>query len=210
MSTDIVQRDSDEAMQRAVACLQDGGVILVPTDTVYGLAVLPTKPKSVEHLFAIKSRPGSVNLPIMVADATQLGDLGAVVNSSAKALLETEYVPGALTLVFGINPAAAPDWLKHRDEIAVRIPDDAFLLDLISKTGPILATSANRHGFDTPSEVAGILDQLELQPDLAIDGGSVNTVPSTLVNCNADPVVIERVGVIPVEDIERVLNEQQG
>ena len=136
--------------------------------------------------------------------------MNSVVNASAKALLGTKYVPGALTLVFGIKADGAPDWLKHRDEIAVRIPDDAFLLDLIRKTGPILATSANRHGFDTPSEVADILDQLELQPDLAINGGSVNTVPSTLVNCNADPVIIERVGVIPVEDIERVLNEQQG
>ena len=210
MTKDIVPRDSDEAMDGAVKNLESGGVILVPTDTVYGLAVLPTMPESVERLFAIKSRPGSVNLPIMVADSEQLEDLGAVVNASAKALLGSEFVPGALTLVFGISADDAPDWLKHRDEIAVRIPDDPFLLDLIRRTGPILATSANRHGFDTPAEVAGILDQLELQPDYVIDGGSVNTVPSTLVNCNADPIAIERVGVIPVEEIERVLNEQQG
>ena len=209
LTTDIVQREAPDTLDRATACMQQGGVLLVPTDTVYGLAVLPNMPSSVERLFVIKSRPGSVNLPIMVADATQLGGLGAKVSEAAKTLLNSEFVPGALTLVFGIDKQRAPDWLKHRGEIAVRIPDDPFLLQLISCTGPILATSANRHGFDTPTVVEEILQQLEQQPDLAIDGGSVDTVPSTLVNCNVNPVRIERVGVIPVDEIERVLHDQQ-
>ncbi|MEP1209324.1 MAG: L-threonylcarbamoyladenylate synthase [Rhizobiaceae bacterium] len=210
MTTDIVQRDATDALGQAAECMQQGGVLLLPTDTVYGLAVLPTMPNSVERLFAIKSRPGSVNLPIMVADAAQLDALGAMVSEAAKTLLDSDFVPGALTLVFGIDQQRAPDWLKHRNEIAVRIPDDRFLLQLIGHTGPILATSANRHGFDTPAVVDQILQQLELQPDLAIDGGSVATVPSTLVNCNVIPVKIERVGVIPADEIERVLHDQQG
>lgn len=208
MTTKIVQRDAADTSAKAAAVLGNGGVILVPTDTVYGLAVLPTMPAAVKRLFAIKSRPGSVNLPIMVSDTDQLERLGAKISPSAQLLLASEFVPGALTLVFGIDPKKAVGWLQQRDEIAVRIPDDQFLLNLIRQTGPILATSANRHGFDTPSEVAAILDQLELQPDLAIDGGSVATVPSTLVNCNVDPVSIERVGVIPVGEIERVLDDQ--
>jgi len=208
LTTEIVQRDASDTLQKAALCLDRGGVILVPTDTVYGLAVQPTHSRSVKRLFDIKSRPGSVNLPIMVADAKQLEALGARISPAARTLLASEFVPGALTLVFGIDAGKAPDWLQQREEIAVRIPDDEFLLTLIGQTGPILATSANRHGYDTPSAVAEILQQLELQPDIAIDGGSVNTVPSTLVNCNVDPVAIERVGVIPVDEIERVLNGQ--
>ncbi|NKB53980.1 MAG: threonylcarbamoyl-AMP synthase [Rhizobiaceae bacterium] len=206
--TEITPRDAISALAEAEACLREGGVLLVPTDTVYGLAVLPTMPQSVARLFAIKSRPGSVNLPIMVADAEQLEALGAHVSKTARQLLKSEFVPGALTLVFGINAEAAPDWLKQRKEIAVRIPNDKFLLQLIGRTGPILATSANRHGFDTPAQVDDILVQLELQPDLAIDGGSVDTVPSTLVNCNVEPVVIERIGVVSQTEIERVLNDR--
>ena len=208
MQTPVYDRNAPQALNAAATGLTEGGVIVVPTDTVYGLAVLPTFPESVKRLFAIKSRPDSVNLPIMVAGIEQLDSLGAKISPSAKTLLESGYVPGALTLVFGIDAARAPDWLKHRDEIAVRIPDDAFLLSVIRQTGPILATSANRHGQDTPPVVAGILEQLELKPDLAIDGGSIDTVPSTLVNCNVDPVKIERVGVIPAAEIERVLNDQ--
>jgi L-threonylcarbamoyladenylate synthase len=204
----IHHRDTPAALDEAASNLSAGGVILVPTDTVYGLAVLPTKPDSVARLFAIKSRPDSVNLPIMVAGIEQLDGLGAIISPSAKRLLQSGYVPGALTLVFGIDRTRAPEWLEHRDEIAVRIPDDAFMLSLIQRTGPILATSANRHGQGTPPVVGEILEQLEMQPDLAIDGGSVATIPSTLVNCNADPVKIERVGVIPADEIDRVLNDQ--
>ncbi|MEP0940230.1 MAG: L-threonylcarbamoyladenylate synthase [Rhizobiaceae bacterium] len=208
MAPAIHHRDSADALNAAIDCLTKGGVIVVPTDTVYGLAVLPTKPDSVARLFAVKSRPDSVNLPIMVAGIEQLDALGAAISPSAKKLLQSGYIPGALTLVFGIDAERAPEWLKHRNEIAVRIPDDAFLLSVIRKTGPILATSANRHGQDTPPVVTDILAQLELQPDLAIDGGSIDTIPSTLVNCNVDPVKIERVGVIPAAEIERVLNDQ--
>ncbi len=208
MTTEISQRHAINAMADAEACLHDGGVLLVPTDTVYGLVVLPTMPLSVARLFAIKSRPGSVNLPIMVADVAQLEALGVDVSLPARKLLQSEFVPGALTLVFGINANTAPDWLKQRKEIAVRIPDDDFLLELIGRTGPVLATSANRHGFDTPALIIDILDQLEMQPDLAIDGGSVDTVPSTLVNCNVEPVAIERIGVVPESEIDRVLNGQ--
>ena len=208
MAPVIHYRDAPEALSAAARSLTEGGVILVPTDTVYGLALLPTESDSVARLFAIKSRPDSVNLPIMVADIEQLDGLGAIISESAKKLLESGYVPGALTLVFGIDPVRTPEWLKHRDEIAVRIPDDAFLLSVIRQTGPILATSANRHGQGTPPVVAEILAQLELQPSLAIDGGSVDIIPSTLVNCNADPVKIERVGVIPATEIERVLNDK--
>lgn len=203
--TRVLDNKSSEALGIAAESLRAGGVIVVPTDTVYGLAVLPSDPAPVERLFAIKSRPDSVNLPVMVANMQQLQALGARISPSAEKLMNSQFVPGAVTLVFGIDRDKAPDWLKHRDEFAVRIPDDAFLLSLIETVGPIHATSANRHGSPTPSELPDILAQLEIAPDLAVDGGTIDTIPSTLVNCNVDPVKIERVGVVPVSEIERVL-----
>ena len=205
MTVKILHNQSPDALREAADCLQSGGVIVVPTDTVYGLAVLPQDAAPVERLFALKARPDSVNLPVMVANLRQLVQLGARISDAAEKLMNSPYVPGAVTLVFGIDQDKAPDWLKHRDEFAVRIPDDKFLLSLIEEVGPIHATSANRHGAPTPSKLPEILEQLAADPDLAIDGGTVDTIPSTLVNCNMDPVQIERVGVIPVSDIEKVL-----
>ena len=123
-------------------------------------------------------------------------------------LLDSPLVPGALTLALGVDRQASPEWLQNREEIAIRIPDDRFLLQLINKVGPILATSANRHGNPTPNELAAILEQLAMPPDLAIDGGVIDTVPSTLVNCHSQPVKIEREGVISSATIDRILHAQ--
>jgi len=195
-------------LRRTVDCLQQGGVVLLPTDTVYGLAVLPDQETAIARLFDIKSRPISVNLPVMIANLQQLTAIGAEINPSARRLLESELMPGALSVILAINTSRAPAWLKHREEIAVRMPDDAFLLSLISETGPILATSANRHGCNTPSLLENILVQLEHKPDLAIDGGQVNTIPSTVVNCRYDPPTLERAGVVPAEEIDRIVNDR--
>lgn len=207
MNLNILQKSDEQTLQQAVACLNDAGVILVPTDTVYGLAVLPAFAHSVKRLFDIKARPDTVNLPVMVANAGQLAGLGAIVDDKARALLESHHVPGAVTLVFGLDAKSAPDWLAGREEIAVRLPDDPLLLNIIAQTGPILATSANRHGLSTPNNCREILDQLVLAPDLAIDGGEIDTVPSTVVNCNAVPPVIERVGVVSEAEIDEVWHD---
>lgn len=204
MELDILQGADDLTLEKAVSCLNEGGVILVPTDTVYGLAVLPSHPDSVNRLFDIKARPDTVNLPIMVANAGQLAGLGAIVSDKARALLNSSYIPGAVTLVFGLDQDTAPGWLAGRDEIAVRLPNDQLVLNIIARTGPILATSANRHGLPTPNNCSEILEQLESTPDLAIDGGEIDTVPSTVVNCNVMPPTIERVGVVSEAEINEV------
>ncbi len=102
--TEILDRNDPDTLNRTVECLNRAGVVLVPTDTVYGLAVLPTHSASVERLFAIKSRPASVNLPVMVAHSGQLTDLGAEIGSAAGKLLDSALVPGALTVVLDFHP----------------------------------------------------------------------------------------------------------
>jgi L-threonylcarbamoyladenylate synthase len=98
-----------------------------------------------------------------------------------------------------------PGWLAGRDEVAVRIPDDDFLVDVVKLTGPLLATSANFHSEDPRESVDKIVSGLKGEPDLIIDGGPRATVPSTLVNCRLVPPVIERVGAVSREEIEKVL-----
>ncbi len=187
-------------------CLRDGGVALLPTDTVYGLAASPVSDHAIARLFALKARPRTRNLPIMVAARDQLADLGARLTDAAERLLASDLMPGALTLALGIDSDAAPPWLEGREEIAVRIPDHALMLAVLRLTGPLLVTSANAHGRATPESLGDALEQLHGAPDIAIDGGMLSAVPSTLVNCRHTPPVIERIGAI----LEAVIWEVLG
>lgn len=194
-------------VEEIAACLTNGGVVLLPTDTVYGLAVSPTHEKSIDRLFALKRRPRTVNLPIMVASDAELDPLGFEISESARRLLRSPLIPGSLTLALGFKSDYRPAWLAGRDEAAVRIPNHNQLLAVLRQTGPLLVTSANAHSADTPDNVAAILAQLDGAPDLAIDGGILRTTASTLVNCRVDPPVIERLGVVPEAEVLRYLHE---
>jgi L-threonylcarbamoyladenylate synthase len=194
-----------EQSERAAACLLAGGVVLLPTDTVYGLAVHPEHDESVTRLFAMKGRPRSVNLPVMISSVDQITALGGVVNRAAGLLLQSKYVPGPLTLAVGVTAANLASWLRGRDEFAIRMPDDERLLAIIDMTGPLLVTSANLHAEQVRESVPDILSTLVSEPDLVINDGNRDTVPSTLVNCHAVPPVVQRVGAVPAEEIEAIL-----
>jgi L-threonylcarbamoyladenylate synthase len=189
----------------ASRCLLDGGVVLLPTDTVYGLAVHPAHDRGVDRLFALKGRPRSRNLPVMVAASGEIPRLGGVISKAAKLLLESKYVPGPLTLAVGLSPDSAVTWLAGRTEFAFRIPNDERLLSILTITGPLLVTSANLHAQETREAVPDILAGLDGEPDFVIDDGVRDTVPSTLVNCHSVPPVVERVGAVPREEIEAIL-----
>jgi L-threonylcarbamoyladenylate synthase len=194
-----------EEVERAAECLLAGGVVLLPTDTVYGLAVHPARDDAITRLFAMKGRPRSVNLPVMISSRDDIVALGGVVSRPAELLLESKYVPGPLTMAIGVSEPDLAPWLRGRIEFAVRMPDDERLLAIIRRTGPLLVTSANLHAEQVRESVPAILSTLVSEPDLVIDDGNRDTVPSTLVNCRLDPPVIERVGAVPAEEIEAVL-----
>ncbi|WP_434288287.1 L-threonylcarbamoyladenylate synthase [Celeribacter sp. SCSIO 80788] len=185
--------------------LGQGGVVLLPTDTVLGLAASPAFPEAVDKIYALKQRPRQKNLPIMVADADQIFELGADVSFEAAKLLASPYVPGALTLVLPVDTLRAPAWLDGRSEIAVRIPDNELLLNTLRLAGPLMVTSANRSGAETPATTDDALTQLHGAPDLTVPGKGAAPAPSTIVNCTVTPVEIERHGVVPAAQIAEVL-----
>jgi len=193
-------------VEHIIDCLQTGGVVLLPTDTVYGLAVNPNFDESINRLFTLKRRPRNVNLPIMVSSEADMEPLGFDISESARRLLHSPLIPGSLTLAMGFRSDYRPSWLQGRDEAAIRIPNDDRLLAVLRKTGPLLVTSANAHSADTPDNVQDILTQLDGAPDLWIDGGILPTTASTLVNCRVDPPVIERLGVVPESEVLKYLS----
>ncbi len=197
---------TDDAGARAAAdTLRRGGVVVVPTDTVYGLAARPEDSDAVAAVYRAKGRPDGMHLPVLAASLDQVRGLGVVVTDAAVALAE-RWWPGPLTLAFGFDAGSArPAWLAGRDEVAVRIPDHDFLRGLLRTTGVLLVTSANPHGAPTARVVDDVAASLGDSVDLIVDDGELNEVPSTLVNVRGGKAVVEREGVISRSEIEDAL-----
>jgi L-threonylcarbamoyladenylate synthase len=203
--TPIVERSDPAAAGRTIDALHAGGVVLLPTDTVYGLACLPSRPEAVALVYAMKDRPHDRRLPIIVADGDHAqAQLPLRWTPAARALADA-FWPGALTIAFGLEPSPIA-WLAGRDEAGLRAPADAFVQDLARAVGPFLMTSANRSGGAMSPTIDEILGQLLSPPALAVDSGQLEVVSSTLVNTNLPEPVIEREGVISAASIATVLS----
>ncbi len=180
----------------AVDALTSGGVAVLPTDTVYGLAVRPTDADAVRAVYRAKGRPEGMHLPVLAASVAQVRDLGVAFTAHADALARAWW-PGPLTLAFGFEEdAERPAWLAGRDEVAVRIPAHEFLRALLRETGVLLVTSANPHGAPTCRTAQDVSDSLGAHVAVVVDGGTLTDVPSTLVNVHGRKALVEREGAI--------------
>ncbi len=180
----------------AVDVLTSGGVAVLPTDTVYGLAARPTDPDAVRAVYRAKGRPEGMHLPVLAASVAQVRALGVAFTADADALARAWW-PGPLTLAFGFEQdAERPAWLAGRDEVAVRIPAHEFLRTLLRETGVLLVTSANPHGAPTPRTAQDVSDSMGAHVAVVVDGGTLTDVPSTLVNVRGGKAVVEREGAI--------------
>ncbi len=193
------------ALESAAAALREGGVIVVPTDTVYGIAALPDADEAVQRIYVAKDRPEGMHLPVLAPSLDDVHDLGVEFTPAATALA-TRWWPGPLTLAFGFSPGTVrPSWLAARDEVAVRIPAHDFLLGLMRLTGVLVVTSANRHGEMTPASAAEAGAQLSPHVNLVIDAGVLDSSPSTLVNVSSVVAQVEREGAIGRHEVAAVL-----
>ena len=191
-----IVRADDEGALAASEALHAGGVVVVPTDTVYGLAARPGDRDAVQAVYRAKGRPEGMHLPVLAATLEQVRALG-VAFTPAAAELARRWWPGPLTLAFGFDAASErPAWLAGRDEVAVRVPDHDFLRALLARTGVLVVTSANPHGAPTPRTAHDVAAGLGPAVALVVDGGSLRDVPSTLVNVRNDEPVVEREGAI--------------
>jgi L-threonylcarbamoyladenylate synthase len=200
----------DDASGRAaaVAVLKAGGIVAMPTDTVYGVGVALNAPDGLPRLFAAKDRPLDKAIVLLVADVEQAATVG-VLTSAARALAE-RFWPGGLTLVLAQAPGARlPAVLTAGTAtIGVRIPDHECPRAIARELGPLPVTSANLSGQPAASDAAGVLVQLEERVDLVLDGGPARGgVPSTVVDCSGATPRILRAGAIDERDIVRAFSD---
>jgi L-threonylcarbamoyladenylate synthase len=205
--TTVLRADEGAAVGAAFDALARGGIVVVPTDTVYGLAARPTEIEAVRAVYRAKGRPEGMHLPVLASDVDQVRALGVAFGPVAQELAG-RWWPGPLTMAFSFEAGSRrPDWLTGRDEVAVRIPDHAFLRSLLAKTGVLVVTSANPHGQPTPRTAEDVATgALGSSVDVIIDGGPLAEVPSTLVNVSGSTAVVEREGVIGAHEIAAALS----
>jgi L-threonylcarbamoyladenylate synthase len=189
--------------------LAAGEVGVVPTETVYGLGIIPGHAASLGRVYDLKGRPPQMNLPVLIGTSEHLDMLGVDFNPTAQQLAEL-FWPGPLTIVMGFDPhKRRPDWLAHRDEVAVRFPAFEFLIRVTSVTGPLLLTSANAHGDGAKSKAPEALQSLLGEPDFVVDAGTLANTPSTIINTRRNPAVVERLGSITLSDLDSFIRDNR-
>ncbi len=175
------------AIEAAVAILRAGGIIGVPTDTVYGLAADPFRAGATDRLFQIKRRPRTFELPVLVADVEQALTLATTVPPVAERLM-ARFWPGALTVVLPRRPDLNADLGSDDATIGLRCPDHPVPLALCRALGPIATTSANRHGEPPATTASSLAAALGPAVDVVLDAGECTGTPSTVVDCTgAEP-----------------------
>lgn len=186
------------AIERAAAVLAAGAVLGVPTDTVYGLAADPFLGGATDGLFAVKGRPRTVVLPVLVADQGQARALARALPAAAEALMD-RFWPGALTLVVTRRPNLGLHLGGDEGTVGLRCPAHPVPLALCLDRGAMATTSANAHGA-APATTAGEVARLA-GVALVLDAGPCPARPSTVVDCTTDRPAVLREGAITRAEI---------
>lgn len=191
----FVSLDSPSAIETAERALQAGKVIVLPTDTVYGLAALPGIEAAVDRLYLLKGRPEAVPIAVLVGSPEQVESIAGPLLPEATRLMAALW-PGPLTVV-----------VPRRDglgTIGVRCPDHDFVRSLANRVGPIAVTSANRHGEPTPATAMDAATSLDGEVELVVVGGPCGGMASTVVDGTDADLPILRQGPLRREHIVAV------
>jgi tRNA threonylcarbamoyl adenosine modification protein (Sua5/YciO/YrdC/YwlC family) len=194
-------------LDAATAAVHRGELILLPTDTVYGVAADAFAPAAVAGLLAAKNRGRAMPVPVLIAEASTLAGLAVTVPDVVNRLAQ-EFWPGGLTLVLEHAPSLSWDLGDAEGTVAVRLPDDDVARDLLRSTGPLAVSSANRSGRPAATTAQEAVEQLGTHAAVVLDDGPrSSSAASTIVDCTAPVPRILRVGAIPVDRLRAVVPE---
>lgn len=176
-------------IESAAAIIRLGGVVIFPTDTVYGIGASSDSKKSIERIYQIKGTPKSQAFPLLISDVGQVRNK-AKITLSAEKLIEKHW-PGALTIIL--------ESLDGREKIGFRLPNSLLVRILIEKvTVPIIGTSANFHGKRTANSFDNLDPEFSKLADYTIEGECKLGVESTVVDASVDPPKVIREGAVTI------------
>ncbi|QFG67824.1 L-threonylcarbamoyladenylate synthase [Ornithinimicrobium pratense] len=193
------------AVGRAAEVVRQGRLVVLPTDTVYGVGADAFDEVAVAMVLAAKHRGREMPPPVLVPDARTVDGLAVDVPMYARILMR-QFWPGPLTLVFRSQPSLQWDLGETNGTVALRMPDDEVALALLTEVGPLAVTSANVTGQPAATTAQEALDQLGGAVTVYLDGGPrTGGLPSTIVDCTGGEPVILRSGALSAAQIRSVL-----
>lgn len=219
MKATIVSATDQEAFDQAIATAESvikaHKPIVIPTDTVYGIAADAFSVEGVTALLAAKGRTRQMPPPVLIYDKAVLAGLADEVSADARALADA-FWPGALTLIFYSQPSLNWDLGETQGTVALRVPNDPVAIELLKKLGPLAVSSANKTGRVAATTADEAMEQLGADVEVILDGGprpaeraddfeSVHAQPSTIVDCTSDRLIVVREGAISVERLREVV-----
>lgn len=203
--TEIFKKE-DASFEKIKKILENGGVGVIPTDTVYGLCASALNKDSIKRIYKIKKRDLDKPLVLFVKNKEEIENY-AIINEKSKKLIK-KFIPGKITLVLKKKDPSFSISIKKFETIGIRIPKDNFVLTLLNSLQfPLATTSANISGRKTPKNIEGIKETFMGVVDFIVDGGELGEEPSTVVEVIDNEVKILREGVIKKEEIFKALKE---
>lgn len=201
----IPTSDVDDAYEAARAAVAAGEVIVLPTDTVYGVAADATSGEAVQRLLDAKGRGRDMPPPVLVAEVAMVRALAHGVDGRLQSLADA-FWPGALTLVLRARDTLRMDLGDRGDTVAVRVPDHDFTRELLRRTGPLAVSSANAHGRPAAQTAQDAVDQLGESCSVYLDDGPVGgPEPSTIVDLTGAQARVLREGRIGVAQLNEAV-----
>lgn len=196
-----------ELITHAVTVLRCGGVLILPTDTVYGLVCDASNAAAIRRMFALKHRPEEKAFPVFVRDIAMARRLAYI--SDAKARLLERIWPGSVTVLFDHKGKLPGALTGGSQKIGMRIPDHPFLRALLDEyDAPLAQTSANRSGLPpakTQEEVLAYFPKGGDQPDLFVDAGAIEGAASTIIDYSGDTILLIRTGILSRERLDELV-----
>jgi L-threonylcarbamoyladenylate synthase len=198
------------AIDEAVEILARGGLVVLPTDTVYGVAADPFSQAAVGALLAAKGRGRQMPAPVLVPAPASVDDLCVDVRDDARSLFSA-FWPGALTVICWAGPSVRLELGETAGTVAVRMPDQPAALALLRRTGPLAVSSANLTGRPAATTADQAREQLGDTVALYLDAGPVpGGVPSTIVDATSEPLRVVRAGALSPEMLQAVVRDIVG
>jgi L-threonylcarbamoyladenylate synthase len=198
---DLSAGPSPGAVDAAEQALEGGGLVVFPTDTVYGLAARPDVPSATGRVFEAKRRPRGLTLPLLCPDLSRAEEV-AIIDDRARSLAK-RFWPGGLTIVLRRSERSASwDLGDDRRTVGVRVPAHDVALAVLSRAGPLAVTSANPSGEPTPRDCDGVRKALGEAVDVYLCAGSTGGVASTIVDLTGAQPAVLRQGAVSSADIE--------
>lgn len=197
--------EREAALDAASLAIQRGLLVVVPTDTVYGVAADAFDADAVSSLLEAKGRGREMPPPVLVSSATTIDALAIQVPGYARALVDA-FWPGALTLVCQAQQSLQWDLGDTRGTVAIRMPDHELTRDLLERTGPLAVSSANRTGMPPATEADQAEEMLGEEVAVILDGGaSPGGLASTIVDVTGSQGRVLRRGALSLEQLNAVL-----